>query len=315
MTTKKQRIEEAVTVLKEIGMPKEQINERTGLCLLALLDLTSNKNWSDVSNPRLTIRDILDFARYKFDVKYAENTRESVRKYSVKQLVAAGILVHNPDKPDRPVNSSANCYQVTEPALVLFRKFGSKAWKTALKEFLTKQGTLAAQYKKDRDLRKIPLRIKEGVEIAISPGKHSELIRSVIEDFGPCFVPGGELVYVGDTGKKWGYFDEKLLSSIGVKVEEHGKMPDVVIYYRKKNWLVLVEAVSSSGPVDGIRHDELSKLFKKSTAGLVYVTAFPDRGETFRKFLSVVAWETEVWCASDPTHLIHFNGTKFLGPY
>ena len=283
--------------------------------MLALLDLTSNKNWSDVSNPRLTIRDILDFARYKFDVKYAENTRESVRKYSVKQLVAAGILVHNPDKPDRPVNSSANCYQVTEPALVLFRKFGSKAWKTALKEFLTKQGTLAAQYKKDRDLRKIPLRIKEGVEIAISPGKHSELIRSVIEDFGPCFVPGGELVYVGDTGKKWGYFDEKLLSSIGVKVEEHGKMPDVVIYYRKKNWLVLVEAVSSSGPVDGIRHDELSKLFKKSTAGLVYVTAFPDRGETFRKFLSVVAWETEVWCASDPTHLIHFNGTKFLGPY
>ncbi|HPY14521.1 MAG TPA: BsuBI/PstI family type II restriction endonuclease, partial [bacterium] len=146
-------------------------------------------------------------------------------------------------------------------------------------------------------------------------GKHSELIRSVIEDFGPCFVPGGELVYVGDTGKKWGYFDEKLLSSIGVKVEEHGKMPDVVIYYRKKNWLVLAEAVSSSGPVDGIRHDELSKLFKKSTAGLVYVTAFPDRGETFRKFLSVVAWETEVWCASDPTHLIHFNGTKFLGPY
>ncbi|MDX9805618.1 MAG: BsuBI/PstI family type II restriction endonuclease [bacterium] len=315
MTTKKQRIEEAVTVLKEIGMPKEQINDRTGLCLLALLDLTSNKNWSDVSNPRLTIRDILDFARYKFDVKYAENTRESVRKYSVKQLVAAGILVHNPDKPDRSVNSSANCYQVTEPALVLFRKFGSKGWKTALKEFLTKQGTLVAQYKKDRDLRKIPLRINEGVEIAISPGKHSELIRSVIEDFGPCFVPGGELVYVGDTGKKWGYFDEKLLSSLGVKVEEHGKMPDVVIYYRKKNWLVLAEAVSSSGPMDGIRHDELSKLFKKSTAGLVYVTAFPDRGETFRKFLSVVAWETEVWCASDPTHLIHFNGVKFLGPY
>ncbi len=159
MTTKKQRIEEAVTVLKEIGMPKEQINDRTGLCLLALLDLTSNKNWSDVSNPKLTIRDILDFARYKFDVKYAENTRESVRKYSVKQLVAAGILVHNPDKPDRSVNSSANCYQVTEPALVLFRKFGSKGWKTVLNEFLTKQGTLVAQYKKDRDLRKLNLLI------------------------------------------------------------------------------------------------------------------------------------------------------------
>lgn len=315
MTTKKHRIEEAVTILKEICMPKEQINERTGLCLLALLDLTSNKNWKDASNPMLGIHYILDFARSKFDITIKEGTRESYRKYSVKQLVVAGILIHNPDKPDRPVNSSDNCYQVTEPALVLFRKFGSKAWKTALKEFLAKQGTLAAQYKKDRDLIKIPLHIKEGVAIAISPGKHSELIKAIIEKFGAHFVQGGELVYVGDTGKKWGYFDEKLLSSLGVKVEEHGKMPDVVIYYRKKNWLVLIEAVLSSGPVDGIRHDELSKLFRKSTAGLVYVTAFPDRGETFRKFLSVVAWETEVWCASDPTHLIHFNGAKFLGPY
>ena len=60
---------------------------------------------------------------------------------------------------------------------------------------------------------------------------------------------------------------------------------------------------------------ELSELFQNSTAGLVFVTAFPDRGDVFRKFLSVVAWETEVWCASDPTHLIHFNGERFLGPY
>ena len=315
MTTKKQRIEEAVTVLKEIGMPKEQINERTGLSLLALLDLTPNKNWKDISNPKLTIRNILDFARNQFNARIQENTRESFRDESVKPLVIAGVLLHNPDDLDRPTNSPKNCYQVTEPASALFRKFGSKEWKTVLKEFLAKQGTLSAQYKKERELRKIPLQIKEGVEIAISPGKHSELIRAIIENFGANFVHGGELVYVGDTGKKWGYFDEKLLSSLGVKVEEHGKMPDVVIYYRKKNWLVLIEAVLSSGPVDGIRHDELSKLFGKSAAGLVYVTAFPDRGETFRKFLSVVAWETEVWCASDPTHLIHFNGVKFLGPY
>ncbi|MBJ6611327.1 MAG: hypothetical protein JG718_13270 [Candidatus Thiothrix moscowensis] len=120
---------------------------------------------------------------------------------------------------------------------------------------------------------------------------------------------------MGDTGSKWGYCNEPLLQSLGIAIGNHGKMPDVVLYHSSKNWLVLVEAVTSTGPVDGIRHAELAGLFKSSTAGLVYVTAFPDRGETMRKFLSVVAWETEVWCASDPTHLIHFNGVRFLGPY
>jgi hypothetical protein len=225
------------------------------------------------------------------------------------------VLLHNPDKPDRAVNSSDNCYQVEPNALALFRKFGTKAWTKALLSYLETRQTLADQFAQHRDMQRIPVVIKRGHKIKLSAGKHSDLIRSIIEEFVPRFVPGGELVYVGDTGTKWGYFDEKLLHALGVKVGNHGKMPDVVIYCREKNWLILVEAVASSGPVDGIRHAELSDLFKASTAGLVYVTAFPDRGEVMRKFLSVVSWETEVWCASDPTHLIHFNGIRFLGPY
>ena len=195
------------------------------------------------------------------------------------------------------------------------RQFGSKTWDRSLKAYLAGHGTLAAQYTRTRELHRVPVKVKSGQKITISAGDHSDLIRSIIEDFGSFFVPGGELVYVGDTGTKWGYFDQKLLTSLGVTVGHHGKMPDVVIYYREKNWLILVEAVASSGPVDGGRHAELAELFKASKAGLVYVTAFPDRGEVFRRFLAVVAWETEVWCASDSTHLIHFNGVRFLGPY
>lgn len=315
MTAKEQRIAEALSILKALGMPNEQLNDRTAICLLALLDLSPKKKWIDASNPMLGIRAILDFAREKLDRNYAENTRESVRKYSVKQLVSAGVLLHNPDKPDRAVNSSDNCYQIEQNALALLRQFGSKTWKKSLGNYLEMRGTLATQYARARDLHRIPVKIKGGQKITISAGDHSGLIRAIIEDFGSYFVPGGELVYVGDTGAKWGYFDQELLASLGVKVGQHGKMPDVVIYYREKNWLVLVEAVASSGPVDGGRHTELSELFRDSMAGLVYVTAFPDRGEIFRKFLAVVAWETEVWCASDPTHLIHFNGARFLGPY
>ena len=315
MTTKQERIEEALDVLRQLGMPNEQLNERTAICLLALLDLHVTTPWNKASNSLLGIRAILDFAREKLEHNYAENTRESIRKYSVKQLVAAGILLHNPDKPDRAVNSSDNCYQVESNALALFRKFGTRSWKKSLLTYLETRQTLADQFALHRDMQRIPVTINRKQKITLSAGKHSDLIRAIIEEFATRFVPNGELVYVGDTGTKWGYFDEHLLYTLGVKVDSHGKMPDVIIYHREKNWLILIEAVASSGPVDGIRHAELADLFKASSAGLVYVTAFPDRGEVMRKFLSVVAWETEVWCASDPTHLIHFNGIRFLGPY
>lgn len=296
-------------------MPAEQLNDRTAICLLALLNLPPEKRWNQAESPMLGIRDILDFAREKLAVNYAENTRESVRKYSVKQLVSAGILLHNPDKPDRPVNSSDNCYQIETSALDLLKRHDTPQWAELLSTYLATRETLAAQYARTRNRHRVPVRVREGHEITLSAGPHSVLIKAIIEEFGANYVPGGELVYVGDTGAKWGYFDRALLSALGVQVGHHGKMPDVVIYDRERYWLVLVEVVASSGPVDAGRHDELSRLFASSNAGLVYVTAFPDRGTVFRKFLSVVAWETEVWCASDPTHLIHFNGERFLGPY
>ncbi len=128
------------------------------------------------------------------------------------------------------------------------------------------------------------------------------------------FAPGSALVYAGDTGDKWGYFDQPLLENLGVIVDGHGKMPDVVLRFTEKNWLLLVEAVTSHGPVDGKRHEELANLFRSAKAGLVYVTAFPSRS-IMARYLGEIAWETEVWCADAPTHLIHFNGPRFLGPY
>lgn len=137
---------------------------------------------------------------------------------------------------------------------------------------------------------------------------------SIIEDFAPRFVPGGVLIYAGDTGEKWGYFDAPLLAGLGVNVDTHGKMPDVVLHYPERHWLLLVESVTSHGPVDGKRHAELARLFAGSSAGLVYVTAFPSRA-LMTRYLPEIAWETEVWVADAPSHLIHFNGSRFLGPY
>jgi type II restriction enzyme len=140
------------------------------------------------------------------------------------------------------------------------------------------------------------------------------LVKKIIDDFCPLFTPAGRVIYVGDAETKWGYFDSNALRALGVEIEEHGKMPDVVVHYVEKKWLVLIEAVTSHGPVNPKRRHELKELFAGSKAGLVYVTAFLDR-RTMMKYLDDISWETEVWIAESPTHLIHFNGERFLGPY
>jgi hypothetical protein len=260
------------------------------------------------------ITPIMDWIKQHYKKTYAPNTRETVRRQTMHQFVDAGIALYNPDKPDRPVNSPAAVYQIEPSTLDLLKSFDTKKWHDNLAAYLTKSQTLAARYAKERKQNLIPVQIARDKKINLSPGEHSELIRAIIEDFGARFVPGGVLIYAGDTGEKWGYFDAALLSKLGIDVDSHGKMPDVVLYYPDRKWLLLIESVTSHGPVDGKRHAELARLFAKSSAGLVYVTAFPNRA-IMGRYLGEIAWETEVWVADAPSHLIHFNGERFLGPY
>jgi hypothetical protein len=295
-------------------MPRAQQNERSALSLLALLDLSPGKAWSEAQDPLMGITPIMDWARKHYNKRYAPNTRETVRRQTMHQFVQAGIALYNPDQPDRPVNSPHAVYRIEPGCLKVLRTFGAKNYKKNLAGYLASHETLAAQYAKHREMKMVPVRIVKGQQVRLSPGEHSELIRAIWEEFGPRFVPGGTLVYAGDTGDKWGYFDEQLLASLGINVDNHGKMPDAVIYYPERNWLILAEAVTSHGPVDAKRHKELQAMFRRCKAGLVFVSAFPNR-KTFTKYLEAISWETEVWIADNPTHLIHFNGSRFLGPY
>ena len=163
-------------------------------------------------------------------------------------------------------------------------------------------------------MRRVPVTLPGGGVLALSPGGQNTLIKVMVEDFCGYYAPGGQILYVGDADAKWAVFEERALAVLAVTVESHGKMPDLVVYLQDRNWLLLLEAASSHGPVDAKRHGELSHLFADSTAGLVFVSCFPSRAQ-MRKYLADIAWETEVWCADNPTHLIHFNGDRFLGPY
>ncbi len=310
----KQPIAEAIHVLKDLGLPRAQLNERTALCLLALLDVHPGRKWSDAESPLIGITPIMTWARDHYGADYAPNTRETFRRQSMHQFIDAGICLYNPDNPLRPVNSPAAVYQIEPAALLLLKSVGTEDYKVLLPTYLAAKGTLVQQYAKEREMNMVPVKVGDGEELKLSPGEHSELIKSIIEAFAPRYAPGSIVVYLGDTGDKHGRFDKRLLELLGVTLDGHGKLPDVVLYMRDKNWLLLIESVTSHGPVDSKRHAELATLFKKSNASLVYVSAFPDR-KTFLAFAAVISWETEVWIADAPTHLIHFNGERFLGPY
>ena len=307
-------ITNALQILEALGLPRPQRNERSALCLLALLNLTPDKTWAQAESPLIGITPMMEFSRKHYGKNYAPNTRETFRRQTIHQFVQGGIARYNPDRPDRPVNSPKAVYQVSPETLTLLKTFGAKEWGPSLEHYLATNKTLSELYAKERKQKLIPVRIAPCQEINISPGEHSKLIKEIVENFAPRFAPGAVLVYVGDSGEKWGYFDIGLLAKLGVAVDTHGKMPDVVLFHTEKDWLLLVESVTSHGPVDAKRHAELTLLFAGAKAGLVYVTAFPSRS-VMTRYLGEIAWETEVWIADSPSHLIHFNGPRFLGPY
>jgi type II restriction enzyme len=312
--TSEEKTAEARQLLAALGMDAVRSNVRSARTLLALLRLRADDSWTRAGNPMLGIRAIMDWIRDEYGFDYAANSRESVRRFTLHQFAEAHLVEQNADQPERPINSQYWNYQVTLEALTVIRLFGTPAFEPALTKYLADAPGLKAQYAAARKLNRIPIILPDGTPFTLSPGGQNVLIKQMVDEFCPQFAPGGEVVYIGDADTKWAMFDAQRFAGLGVTVDQHGKMPDLVIYLAEKDWLVLMEAASSHGPVDAKRRAELSDLFKHATPGLVYVSCFPSRKQ-MRKYLHDIVWETDVWCAEDPTHLIHFNGERFLGPY
>jgi len=163
-------------------------------------------------------------------------------------------------------------------------------------------------------MQKIPLKLPSGKILELSPGGQNVLVEKIYNEFAQRFAPGGIPLLVGDTAKNSGYHDKPGLKKLGIIFDDHGKIPDVVIHDKKNNWLLVIEAVASHGPIEPKRQIELKKIFSKSKIGIVYVTTFLDKKEMLKYFNSI-SWETEVWTADTPDHMIHFDGSRFLGPY
>ncbi|MBI3770559.1 MAG: Eco57I restriction-modification methylase domain-containing protein [Deltaproteobacteria bacterium] len=310
----KKKLSGALTILRALDVPREQQNERSGLVLLALLGMTPRASWRRAADPLLGVTEIMERIRDQFGKTYAPNTRETVRRFTIHQFVQMGLVLANPDERERPINSPNNRYQVEPTTLKLLRSFEGPEWDVNLAAYRVTAAALTSLHQRERRMAVVPVKLPDGRRLKLTAGGQNLLVKDIVEKFCPRFTPGGTVIYVGDAGEKYLYFDSRYLERLGVRIDEHGKMPDVIVHHTTNDWLVLVEAVTTHGPVNIKRHNELKRLFDRSKAGLVFVTAFLTR-KAMLKYLDEIAWETEVWVAEAPSHLIHFNGERFLGPY
>ncbi|MBI5666710.1 MAG: restriction endonuclease [Chloroflexi bacterium] len=307
-------IAEAQEILAALGMPEAQQNEMAALTLIALCGLKPGEHWSSSRRHSLTVsKGIMAFIREFYGRTYAPNTRETFRRQVLHQFVQGWIADYNPDNPSLPTNSPKAHYSISQAALNTIRTFGTDAWDNAVKEFRNKYGSLLTIYQLSRQTAGIPVTLPDGNILTLSPGEHNRLQAQVIEQFAPRFASGALVLYLGDTADKDLYVATEQLLNLGVAINEHKKLPDILLFLPSRNWLYLIEVVTSHGPMTPKRIVELNGMFANCSAGKIFVTAFPSFAE-FRKHLRAIAWDTEVWIAEAPEHLIHFNGDRFLGP-
>lgn len=320
MSTEK-KLEEAEEILVALGLPKKQYNQRSCWVLLALSNIKPNDEWKDSKAPLLPTVEIMQFIRDNYGQDYKPNSRETIRRQTLHQFEQARIIDRNRDNPSRATNSKDNNYSLNQTIIEILKKYPNGEWEKEIEKFKGDLPNLKELYQRQIDMEKIPVRLLNGGEVKLSPGKHNELHADIIHEFCSRFTTKSSVVlYIGDTassrneGGKLLVLETEKLESLGVPPMSHDKLPDVVVYDEERQWLFLIEAVTSHGPISPKRWIELEEAFKNCKVGLVYVTAFPDEKE-FRKHAADIAWETEVWLANRPDHMIHFNGDRFLGPH
>lgn len=303
-----EKIKTAKQILKELGVTEKQQNDLSCNVLLALANIKEDSQWTDAENSWIRIHDIISYLSENYNINYAENSRETIRKQVLHHFNNAAFIENN----NKSTNSPNYKYRLTHEFLELIRTYSTKSWDLTKKNFLENHKTLVEKYTTKRELTKIPVVINNE-NLTFSKGEHNQLQKLIIEEFSPRFAPGAECLYVGDTIKKDLVKENKKLEELGLSITTNDKMPDVILYLEDKRWLYFIEAVTSVGPMDYKRIEEIKELTKNVEVGIIYVTAFLDF-KTYKKFSEKLAWDTEVWIANSPEHMIHLNGDRFLGP-
>lgn len=312
-------INEALDILENVGIPFEKKTPKglqsMAMAFLAVAGIT--KSWKEAKglkeNRHLKTRDIIKFINENFEESISSGSYDDMRRKHLKLPVLADLILNSADNPNAATNDPTRGYTLNNDFKSLLLFYGTKDWQIKLKLFNKNRPSLEEILQRKRNLIKIPVVLPGGLKLELSQGGHNQLQREIIEEFLPRFGNGCEVLYIGDTTNKYLIREDKKLHDLGFFELTHDSLPDIVAYDSMKNWLFLIEAFYSSGAMSEERIFELKKALKKCKAGMIFITAFTSKND-FKKSATEIGWESEVWTADNPEHLIHFNGHKFLGP-
>lgn len=305
-------------VFQKIGIPVDGTDRKVERMAKACLAVGKIKKsfaeaLSEENDGFVRTRDIISFENENYGEHISPGSYDDIRRKDLKLLIEAGIVINSSSKENLATNNPSRGYALSKSFVELLYSYGSEEWDMRLSEYLKEAKSLKEELECRRNLMKVPVTLPGGKRINLSYGAHNDLQKEIIETFLPLFGFGAEVLYVGDTTDKFLHLDEKALKEINFFVLEHDELPDVVAYSHEKNLLYLIEAYHSTGEWNEIRVRKVKRKLKESgcTADVVFFTAFETKN-AFKQKAKDIAWETEVWIAESPEHLVHFNGYKFL---
>lgn len=312
---------QALEILDAFGIPFEGMTKlrkrRMAKAFVAVAGLRPGLSWKDAiasaQKYRPRSREVISWMNQHLGENISSGSYDDVRRKDLVLLSEAGIVLKAAGNEGAAPNDGTRGYAISPGFAVQIRKFGTPGWGASLPGFMANKQTLADALRRERRLAMLPVKIGD-VDVVLGPGKHNQLQKAVIEQFLPRFGHGAEVLYVGDATDKFLFLNAERLSELNFFEIAHDKLPDVLAFSSEKNWLYLIEAVHSANPITPLRKRNQEQLTKGCTAEIVFITAFLDHA-SYRKFSGSIAWETEVWMADAPDHMLHLNGHNFMGPH
>ena len=206
--------------------------------------------WRDVSSPLLGITEMMDYFRDHLGVKYEPQYQGDLRRKPYTNSLKPDRSLANPDNPFRSVNSPDPDTRL-KAALKLIRPMVLLHGDLISEAIFKSVASSKKLHATEREMVLIPVKLPNGDELKLTPGGQNELIKPIIEELCPRYLPDGIVVYMDDAGpKRKEAALEYLKEQLGIKIDIHGKMPDVIVHMPGKGWVDPDQAVTSHGPID-----------------------------------------------------------------
>lgn len=318
----RKKILDAIGILSSVGVPVDDLTprrqEKMAMSFLSLCGMSASSGWSQteslVNGRILRTREIIEYINANFEESISSGSYDDIRRKDLVRPVGMGLIVKSASNPDADTNDGTRGYALDDRFADLVKSYGSAAWDEKLGDFEVDQDYID-QFKGKREPKKLNVKLEEGVVILLDDGPHNQIQKAIIESFLPVYGHNATVLYVGDTSEKGMHKYSEKMKELGLNIADRGMLPDIVAFSEDKKWVYLIEAVHSSNPLNAERCIELKRtVLSNCPYGVVFVTAFLSRKD-FAKWMPQIAWETEVWLADNPNHMIHFNGDRFLGPH